>query len=102
MKENKMNKIKDNERKQYILEFVKYSLLVIFLIPLFAQNEAISDKKKKEIINISKLSSKGPNAAPDQEKEGEGKGPYKRLVIRGGTVIDGTGGPPTRTNGYCY
>ena len=27
-------------------------------------------------------------------KPGEGDGPYRRLVIRGVTVIDGTGGPP--------
>lgn len=27
-------------------------------------------------------------------KPGEGVGPYKRLVIRGVTIIDGTGGPP--------
>ena len=47
MKENKMNKIKDNKLKQYILEFVKYSLLVIFLIPTYAQE--LSSKKKKEI-----------------------------------------------------
>ena len=30
-----------------------------------------------------------PNRRPD-----EGKGPYKTLVIRGATLIDGTGGPP--------
>ena len=47
----------------------------------------------KEIFEVDRLSSKGPNAAPDRRKE-EGKGPYKRLVIRGGTIIDGTGGPP--------
>ncbi|HUP60195.1 MAG TPA: amidohydrolase family protein [Thermoanaerobaculia bacterium] len=31
--------------------------------------------------------------APDR-RPGEGEGPYKRLVIRGVTVIDGTGAPP--------
>ena len=30
-----------------------------------------------------------PNRRPD-----EGKGPFKTLVIRGGMLIDGTGGPP--------
>ena len=29
--------------------------------------------------------------APDQS---EGDGPHKRLIIRGGTLIDGTGAPP--------
>ena len=31
--------------------------------------------------------------APDR-KAGEGEGPFERLVIRGATIIDGTGGPP--------
>lgn len=34
-----------------------------------------------------------PAPAPPR-KSGEGSGPYSRLVIRGATVIDGTGGPP--------
>ncbi|MGV8815560.1 MAG: amidohydrolase family protein [Gelidibacter sp.] len=31
--------------------------------------------------------------APDR-KSGEGEGPYDQLIIRGATLIDGTGGPP--------
>ncbi|MEO5790203.1 amidohydrolase family protein [Gelidibacter sp.] len=31
--------------------------------------------------------------APDRNS-GEGEGPYDRLIIRGATLIDGTGGPP--------
>jgi imidazolonepropionase-like amidohydrolase len=31
--------------------------------------------------------------APDR-KPGEGQGPFKRLIIRGATVVDGTGAPP--------
>lgn len=33
------------------------------------------------------------NPAPDRKAE-EGEGPFKRLIIRGATVIDGTGAPP--------
>src|SRR5688500_19696163 len=36
---------------------------------------------------------KGPAYAPDRAA-GEGQGPFKRLIIRGATVIDGTGAPP--------
>jgi imidazolonepropionase-like amidohydrolase len=44
----------------------------------------------------------GPGMAADDEavrgapdrKAGEGEGPFERLVIRGATLIDGTGGPP--------
>jgi imidazolonepropionase-like amidohydrolase len=33
------------------------------------------------------------NPAPDRQ-EGEGDGPFERLIIRGATIIDGTGAPP--------
>ncbi len=33
-----------------------------------------------------------PEPAPDR-KPGEGAGPFKRMVIRGATMIDGTGSP---------
>ena len=72
--------------------FSKFLLTISLLIPLIGQQK-LSVEKKKEIFNVSKLTSQGPNAAPNRKK-GEGKGPFKRLVIRGATVIDGTGGPP--------
>jgi imidazolonepropionase-like amidohydrolase len=34
-----------------------------------------------------------PPYAPDR-RAGEGEGPFKRLIIRGATVVDGTGAPP--------
>src|SRR5690606_27361693 len=37
--------------------------------------------------------SRGIQPAPDR-KPGEGAGPFKRLIIRGATMIDGTGAPP--------
>ena len=75
-----------------VFTFSKFLLTISLSIPLIGQQE-LSVEKKKEIFNVSKLTSKGPNAAPNRKK-GEGKGPFKRLVIRGATVIDGTGGPP--------
>jgi hypothetical protein len=39
------------------------------------------------------LAMRGNVGAPDR-RSGEGDGPFDRLVIRGVTVIDGTGGPP--------
>ena len=41
----------------------------------------------------TKLLGQGPNSAPDRRSD-EGEGPFERLIIRGGTLIDGTGGPP--------
>ncbi|MGH9422692.1 MAG: amidohydrolase family protein, partial [Thermoanaerobaculia bacterium] len=34
-----------------------------------------------------------PPFAPDR-KPGEGEGPWKRMIIRGVTMVDGTGAPP--------
>jgi hypothetical protein len=47
---------------------------------------------------IAQTDRKGIAPGPDRA---EGEGPFKRLVIRGATVIDGAGGPP-RGPGYCY
>ncbi len=51
-------------------------------MPLFAQ------KKKSETEE-----SKTVKPAPPR-KPGEGEGPFKRLIIRGAMLIDGTGAPP--------
>ncbi|MEQ8424148.1 MAG: amidohydrolase, partial [Cyclobacteriaceae bacterium] len=54
---------------------MKHFLLITFLaLPILASAQMIS--------------------APDR-KTGEGEGPFDRLIIRGVTLIDGTGGPPT-------
>ncbi|HLU25291.1 MAG TPA: amidohydrolase family protein [Longimicrobiales bacterium] len=37
---------------------------------------------------------RGQEPPTPARKEGEGEGPYRRLIIRGATVIDGTGAPP--------
>ena len=87
-----MNKTKHNGIEKTFFHIRKY-LVILLSIFLVASSQQISNQKKKEIFEVQKLSSKGPNAAPDRKKD-EGKGPYKRLIIRGGIVIDGTGAPP--------
>ncbi len=44
-------------------------------------------------LGSNAFAQQGRVPAPDR-KTGEGLGPYKRLVIRGVTIIDGTGAPP--------
>ena len=87
-----MNKTKHNGIEKTFFHIRKY-LVILLSIFLVASSQQISNQKKKEIFEVQELSSKGPNAAPDRKKD-EGKGPYKRLIIRGGIVIDGTGAPP--------
>ena len=91
-KVQKMNKTKHNGIEKTFFHIRKY-LVILLSIFLVASSQQISNQKKKEIFEVQELSSKGPNAAPDRKKD-EGKGPYKRLIIRGGIVIDGTGAPP--------
>lgn len=56
-------------------------LLVLLAVPLAAQDQAAQDKEEEESI---------PPAPP----RAEGEGPYPRLILRGATVINGTGAPP--------
>lgn len=47
------------------------------------------------VVLLLALSAPGQGAAPCPDRgPDEGEGPFKRMVIRGATVIDGTGGPP--------
>ena len=87
-----MNKSKNDKIEKTFFHMRKYVVILLSII-ISASAQQLTNQKKKEIFEVQRLSSKGPNAAPDRKKD-EGKGPYKRLVIRGGTVIDGTGGPP--------
>jgi len=45
------------------------------------------------LCSISLSAQTGVRPGPDRVP-GEGEGPFKRLIIRGATVIDGTGAPP--------
>lgn len=40
------------------------------------------------------LASKEPEAIPGAPPRAEGDGPYERLILRGATVVNGTGAPP--------
>ena len=86
-----MNKSTNDKINKAFFNMKKY-LVILLSIIMSVSGQDLSDQKKKEIFEVARLSSKGPNEAPDRRKN-EGKGPYKKLVIRGGTIIDGTGGP---------
>src|SRR5258706_4988848 len=45
------------------------------------------------LVTISIAAEPAPPYAPDR-RPGEGDGPYERLILRGATLVDGTGGPP--------
>ena len=77
-----MNEIKHKSYKNL-------SVLVLFLILIGPPLKGQYTSPKE----ATKLLSQGPNPAPDRKSD-EGEGPFKRLIIRGGTLIDGTGGPP--------
>ena len=56
------------------------SVLFVLSVPFVPSATAAEEEKKQPY-------------APDR-RAGEGEGPFERLIIRGATVIDGTGAPP--------
>lgn len=74
------------------------TLISALTLTAFMTTTALADDEKSKAGNErgDQLIARGltlPVEAPDRP-EGEGIGPYKRLVIRGATMIDGTGSPP--------
>src|SRR5918912_1308894 len=67
--------------------------LLLVALPLGAQprrpNTVTPDTASQRFLAEERRAD--PKLAPDRH---EGDGPYPRLVIRGATLIDGTGGPP--------
>ena len=55
--------------------FIKHNIILLFVFSLV----------------IAQTDRKGITPGSDRA---EGEGPFKRLIIRGATVIDGAGGPP--------
>lgn len=77
---------------------IKRLISALALTALMTTVSLADDAKKSKAGNErgDQLIARGltlPVEAPDRP-EGEGIGPYKRLVIRGATMIDGTGSPP--------
>lgn len=67
---------------------VGLSLLIVLLTgPVLAAEVEAGDEL------ISNVQSMGIVAAPSPPARGEGNGPYSRMVIRGATLINGTGAP---------
>ena len=60
------------------------SLFLFILVFLYAQENENKDTHMDSLFGVI-------NPAPERK---EGEGPFKRLIIRGATLIDGTGAPP--------
>ena len=69
-----MNKSKHNRIDKAFFHIRKYAVIMLSII-ISASGQQLTNQKKKEIFEVARLSSKGPNAAPDRKKD-EGKGPY--------------------------
>src|SRR5438046_8137428 len=46
------------------------------------------------LLTVTLFAAEAQQPFAPNRRAGEGEGPFKRLVIRGATVIDGTGAPP--------
>jgi imidazolonepropionase-like amidohydrolase len=75
------------------MRLVHTLLLAALAAPLGAQprkpNTVTPDTAAQRLLAVERRDD--PKPAPDRH---EGDGPFQRLVIRGATLIDGTGGPP--------
>jgi hypothetical protein len=61
-------------------------------LPAWAQGDSIPPGDET-IAYMQTQGVEAPAPAPDRP-EGQGEGPFERMVIRGATLIDGTGAPP--------
>jgi hypothetical protein len=69
------------------------ALAAAFAPPLFAADDPVSPPGE-EFIRAVTGGSVQPAAPAPPRRPGEGEGPFERLVIRGATLVDGTGAPP--------
>ena len=63
-----------------------------FVSPMQAQSSSFEPGEEGR-ATFERLGLSPPQPAPDRP-EGEGRGPFVRLVLRGGILIDGSGAPP--------
>ena len=85
---------------RYLTRATRYSVLLLGLTLAAGLGSAASAAEAprppagEEYISASAGGNvHSPDPAPDRTAS-EGKGPFRRLVIRGATLIDGTGAPP--------
>jgi len=67
-------------------------LLTIFTTSSHAQDRAATPEPGEEYIDFLRAS--GLRAAARAPTKQDGRGPFARLVVRGGTLVDGSGAPP--------
>lgn len=72
---------------------VAIALLVLACGPLALPVSAQTEPGEEAVARMAQMGIAPPASAPDR-RDGEGAGPFRRMVIRGATLIDGTGAPP--------
>ena len=66
MRENKMNKSTNYSIRKALFLMRKYAVILLSII-ISASGQQLTSQKKEEIFEVARLSSKGPNAAPDRK-----------------------------------
>lgn len=69
-------------------------LFSLLLLSFFTSGMLPAQEKNKERSNAGQQEEQAEVKPAPPRKPGEGEGPFNRLIIRGVTVIDGTGAPP--------
>ena len=63
-----MNKSKHNRIDKVFFHIRKFAVILLSIV-ISVSGQQLSNQKKKEIFEVARLSSKGPNAAPDRKKD---------------------------------
>jgi hypothetical protein len=69
------------------------SIIIISLAILTTNIQAKDNPGNEATARFEQMGMSLPAPVPDRSED-ESKGPWKRLVIRGATMVDGTGAPP--------
>ena len=69
-------------------------LILAMSAPSLASSDAVAQQPRQPATPAQTAeAAEDPRPAPSR-RAGEGDGPFQRLIIRGATLIDGSGGPP--------
>lgn len=72
---------------------LRAKLMLVMLLVMAVVGATAQTAQTAQAPQSSGSTRRGVDPGPDRRKD-EGEGPFSRLIIRGATVIDGTGAPP--------
>ncbi len=85
--------LKSENKNNHNFRNLRFFTCLAVIVILFIISHAATSFTQEKPVKEKKENQEQLKPAPDR-KSGEGEGPFKRLIIRGAIVINGTGAPP--------